>query len=76
VELSGAGPRRADVLVYVAPRAPSDGELPERSRLIGPLGATSPVPRTIELPFDASGSLVLYSLADGAALGALELPGN
>ncbi len=73
VELAGAGPRRADVLVYVAPRAPVDGELPERARLIGPLGTTSPVPHTIELPLGATGWLVLYSLADGAALGAFEL---
>jgi hypothetical protein len=73
VELAGAGPHRADVLVYLASRASTDGELSEAARLVGPLGITSPVPRTIELPLDASGWLVLYSLADGAALGAFEL---
>jgi len=73
VELAGAGPRRADVLVYVAPRAPAEGELPEGARFVGPLGTTSPMPRTIELPLGATGWLVLYSLADGAALGAFEL---
>jgi hypothetical protein len=73
VELGGEGPRRADVLVYLAPRAPAEGELPEGARLVGPLGSTSSVPRMIELPSDASGWLVLFSLADGVALGALEL---
>ena len=73
IELAGAGPRKADVLLYIASEARSDGELPQGARLVGPLGTTSPVARRIELPPDASGWLVLYSLADGAALGAFEL---
>lgn len=74
IELSGrAVPKRPDVLVYVATRASAQGALPEGARLVGPLGAVAPAPRVIELPAESTGWLVLYSLADSAVLGSLEL---
>lgn len=73
VELVGAGPRRPDVLVYLAPVAPSDGVLPAGARLVGALGPTAPVPRVLALPAGAQGWLVLFSLGDSTALAALEL---